>query len=320
MSTRDWSILLFLSVIWGGSFFFYKVLADAIAPPVTVFVRLLLASLTLLVVLRASGRTLPNRADAWFVFAVMGLLNNIIPFTLLAWAEIRIGSGLAAILNATTPMFSVVLAHFAIGERLRVGRALGAALGLVGVAILLGPSALTGLSLTNLSQIGVVAASLSYALAGLFARRFTRMGVDPLTAATGQLCASTLLGALPALALPGALAALGHASAFTWFALAGLALPCTALAYVLYFQLIARVGATNVMLVTLLTPVSALALGALFLGEHLTTANALGMAIIFAGLALIDGRALSALRSWRKASSKEVTGKIVMPPTAETDA
>ncbi|MBV8280989.1 MAG: DMT family transporter [Candidatus Eremiobacteraeota bacterium] len=320
MTARDWSILVLLSVIWGGSFFFYRILAEAIAPPVTVFVRLLLASFALLVVLRASGRSLPTGLQAWFAFAVMGVLNNIVPFTLIAWAEIRIGSGLASILNATTPIFAVVLAHFLSGERLRANRALGAAFGLAGVAVLLGPAALAGLNLTDLAQLAVLAASLSYSMAGLFARRFARMGIEPLVAATGQLCASAVLSVIPALAVPHALSALTHASAGTWLALAGLALPCTAFAYVLYFGLLARVGPTNVMLVTLLTPVSALALGALFLGERLTPGNALGMAIIFAGLAIIDGRALGAWRSWRSASSNEVTGKTVIPPTAETDS
>ncbi|MBV8172249.1 MAG: DMT family transporter [Candidatus Eremiobacteraeota bacterium] len=294
MTAGDWTTLLILAIIWSGSFLCYRILAPALAPETTVFLRLLIATLALLPFLGARARMLSGRS-AWMSFAAMGALNNVIPFMLIAWAETRISAGLAAIINATTPMLGVIIAAAAREEPLRLNRAAGAFCGLAGVAVLLFPDIRAGLHGSATAQVAVLAASLSYAVAGVYGRRYSAAGIDPLAATFGQLCGAAALSSLLVLRTPSDLAALAHLSASGWAALAFLALPATSFAYVLYFSLLARAGATNALLVTLLVPVSAVVLAALLLGERLNATNVAGMAVILAGLLLIDGRVFAAL-------------------------
>jgi drug/metabolite transporter (DMT)-like permease len=219
----------------------------------------------------------------------------VIPFTLIAWGETQISSGLASILNATTPVFTVLVAHFATAnERLNWHKGLGALLGLLGVAVLIGPTALTGLHVgTTWGALACIAAAFAYALAGIFGRRFR--GMTPLTVATGQLTGSTLL-LIPLSCVADHPWALPSPSTHAWEALAGIAVLSTAGAYIVYFRLLAAAGATNVLLVTLLLPISALLLGALFLGESISALALGGMALIGSGLAAIDGRLPAAMR------------------------
>lgn len=292
MGAREWAMLVALSVLWGGSFFFVGVAVREVPPLSLVLARVGIAALALWAVLAVSGARMPAVPGLWAAFLGMGLLNNALPFALIVWGQQHIASGLAAILNATTPLFTVLVAHLLTAdERLTPAKAAGVAMGLLGVAVMLGTELLGGLGLGVAAQLACLAAALSYALAGVFGRRFRRMGVPPLASAAGQVTASSLI--LLPLALmvdqPWGLATPGAAS---WAAVLGLGLLSTALAYVLYFRILAVAGATNLALVTFLVPVSAILLGALVLGERLETRHFGGMALIGAGLALIDGRVL----------------------------
>jgi drug/metabolite transporter (DMT)-like permease len=294
MNAGDWSLLLLLSALWGGSFFFSKV-ALAELPPLTVaLARLGFAAAALLPIACVAGAALPRERRAWRDLAIMGLLNNALPMGLIFWGQTHIASGLAAILNGTTPIFTVVLAHLLTrDERLTPGKACGVGLGFFGVMAMIGPDALAGLGSDVVAQVAVLAAAFSYACAGLFGRRFA--GTPPLATASGQLlCSSCLL--LPAVAFADAPWQLEPPSLRTWLALAALALISTALAYVIYFRILAAAGATNLLLVTFLIPVTALLLGSGILGEVIAPRQLIGMAIIGAGLAAIDGRPLAHLR------------------------
>ena len=285
MGRREWTLLLALSVAWGASFFFGK-LALAELPPLTIaLARFGLATLALLPVLRVAGLRVPGR---WPAFLAMGLLNNVIPFCLLIWAQTRITSGTAAILNAATPLFTVLVAHgLTADERMTPARVLGTTIGLAGVAVMMGADALAGLSGNTLARLACVGAAVSYAFAGVYGRRFA--GLPPLVAATGQLTASTVV-LLPVVALVNAPWRHAMPGLTTWAALAGIALVSTALGYVLYFRILATCGATNVLLVTLVIPVTAVVLGVTILGEPLETRQVLGMALIGVGLLVVDGR------------------------------
>jgi drug/metabolite transporter (DMT)-like permease len=291
MSPGEWGLLLTLSVLWGGSFFFQKVALAALPPFTVLLARVGLAAAALGLAARAASHRLPPPGRAWLAFAVMATLNNVIPFSLILWGQTRIASGLAAILNACTPLFTAVLAHFLTqDERLTPRRIAGVLVGLGGVVLMVGPDSLGGLGGAVLAQLAVVAAGVSYACAGIFGRRFA--GTPPLVTATGQVTASTLL------ILPVALAVdrpwtIPMPGARVWLALLGLAIISTALGYVVYFRILATAGATNLLLVTLLMPVIALLLGTYVLGERLAPRHFGGMALIAAGLAIIDGRVLA---------------------------
>ncbi len=223
----------------------------------------------------------------------MGALNNAIPFALICWGQTHIESGLAAILNAMTPIFTVLAAHAAGQERLTLRRLAGVALGFLGVAVLIGPASLGHLDPTNMAEIAVLLAAVSYAAAGIWGRRLRELPIE--VAAAGMLGGSTLLLLPLALLLehpwrisptPASLAALAALGALS-----------TAVAYLLYFRLLRRVGPTNLLLVTFLLPIVALALGAVFLGEHIEIGDLAGLALILVGLAAIDGRIVGLFRA-----------------------
>ncbi|MDR3517592.1 MAG: DMT family transporter [Azospirillaceae bacterium] len=295
MGAREWVLLLVLALLWAGSFFFYKVLVAEIPPLTIVLGRVGLAALVLHAVLLARRDPMTHDLKMWRSFAVMGLLNNVIPFTLIVWGEMRISSGLASILNATTPIFTVLAAHVLTqNEKLSWNKAVGVIFGFLGVVALIGPTALHHGAVGDVaSETGCLLAALSYAFAGIYGRRFK--GVPLLKVATGQITASTViliplvLGVDRPWRLP-----LPSASAFA--AWGGIALFSTALAYLIYFRIIRTAGATNVALVTLLLPIGALLLGATFLDETITMTALGGMALIGIGLAAIDGRALALVR------------------------
>ncbi len=290
MGAVEWAMLGALSVLWGGSFFFVGVALAELPPLTIVALRVGLAALALNLAVLASGERMPGGARAWAAFLAMGLLNNVVPFSLIVWGQTQIASGLASILNATTPLFTVLVAHaLTRDERMSAGRMAGAIVGFAGVAAMIGPDALHGLGADVVAQLAVLGASVSYAFAGVFGKRFAHQGVAPLIAASGQVTASVLVLAPLALAVetPWTLAMPG---AEVWGAVVGLALLSTALAYVLYFRILARAGATNLLVVTFLIPLSAIALGIVVLGERLAPLHFAGMALIGLGLALIDGR------------------------------
>ncbi|ABY28820.1 DMT family transporter [Methylorubrum extorquens] len=299
MSPFEWSMLLGLSVLWGGSFFFAGVALSALPPLTLVVLRVGLAALILNAALPLAGFRLPRGREVWAAFFGMGLLNNVVPFCLIVWGQTQIASGLAAILNATTPLFTVVVAHLLTAdERMTGNRLAGALIGLLGVAVMIGTAAFADHRSPLLAQLAVLGAALSYALAGVFGRRFQRMGVPPLATATGQVTASTLL-LLPAALLTDRPWTLPMPGAAVWGAVIGIAALSTALAYLLYFRLLATAGATNLLLVTFLIPVTAILLGTGVLGESLEVRQIVGMALIGVGLAAIDGRILKRVRRRR---------------------
>jgi drug/metabolite transporter (DMT)-like permease len=290
MGASDWASLLALAVLWGGSFFFIEFALRGFAPFTLVFARVALASAMLWLVLRATGGAMPRGWPAWRALAVMALLNSAIPWSLFSAAQTGITGGLASILNATTPIWGVVIAHFfTADEKATPDRIAGMVLGFLGVVAMIGPDALHGLGGNLLPQLACLVATLSYAIAGVYGRRISAMGVKPLAAATGQLGIAALI-LLPAMLLIDAPWRNVAPPAIAWAALLAMALFSTALAFVLFFRLLERVGATNTMLVTFLIPVTAILLGWLVLHETLAPQHAIGMALIALGLVAVDGR------------------------------
>jgi len=290
MNTAEWSMLLTLSVLWGGSFFFVELVVDELPTLTVVVARVVVAAAVLHLLLAWRAEPWPRDARIFWSFAAMGLLNNAIPFSLIVWGQAQITAGLASILNAMTPIFGVLVAHaMTADEKLSPTKLVGVLLGLTGVIVMTGPAALAGIGIDLAAQFAILAAAFSYALAGVFGRRFNAIGVVPLTAAAGTLTASALL-LLPVMLITDRPWNLPPPSAQSIIALSGLAVLSTALAYILYFRILASVGAVNLLLVTFLIPVSAIALGVLFLGERLEPQELAGAALIALGLAAIDGR------------------------------
>ena len=286
----DWLMLITLSILWGGSFFFVGVAVKELPPLTIITLRVVIAALALLLFLQVTGRALPLRREVTVAFFGMGFLNNVIPFFLIAWAQGQIESGLASIFNATMPLFTVVVAHFLTAdEKLTSLRIAGVVLGIAGVTAMIGPELLSSGSNNTIAQIAILAAALSYALASIYGRRFKTLGVSPIATATGQVSASSLM-LIPLVLLVDQPWTLPMPSLETWAAVVALAILATSLAYILYFRILSSSGATNLSLVTFLIPVSAIILGALFLNETLQMKHFIGMALIGAGLAAIDGR------------------------------
>ncbi|WIE33809.1 DMT family transporter [Agrobacterium tumefaciens] len=302
MDASEWGMLVALSLLWGGSFFFIGIAVKELPPVTIVTLRVSLAATALLIVCRIMGLHLPRQWAVWRAFFGMGLLNNIIPFCLIVWGQTHIASGLASILNATTPLFTVIVAHFLTADEKMTGNKLaGVLIGFAGVATMIGPAAFGGAISGLWGQIAILGAAISYSFAGIFGRRFKAMGVPPLMTATGQISSSTLM-LIPAALLIDKPWTLAMPSLGTWGALIGIALLSTALAYLIFFRVLATAGATNLALVTFLIPVSAILLGSLILGEQLEIKHFAGMAMIAAGLAAIDGRLPAKLRDFlRKA-------------------
>lgn len=299
MGLFDWAILLILSVLWGGSFFFSKVALSELPPFTVVLARVAIAAVALFIYLRATRQAIPTAAIIWAAFFGMGLLNNLIPFSLLFWGQTQIASGLASILNATTPIFSIIVAHvLTTDERITSNKVAGIVLGFMGVALLMAGNALSSQELPFLALLACLAAALSYGFAGVFGRRFRRIGIAPATSAFGQTTATTIM-MIPIVLLVDAPWDLAMPSGPTIAALIGLGLLSTALAYIIFFHILAVGGAISSSLVTLLIPVSAILLGSLFLGEVLAINHFAGMALISLGLLSIDGRLFRWLRRER---------------------
>jgi drug/metabolite transporter (DMT)-like permease len=288
MSAADWLLLVVLSLLWGGSFFFAKVAVEDLPPLTLALGRVAIAAVILAVLARVMGESLVPIARAWPTFAVLGILNCAIPFSLIFWGQTYIPSGLASILNATTPIFTVLVAHLATrDEKLNAAKLVGIAVGFLGVAVMLGPDVLVEIGISIWGQLACLVAALSYALAGVYGRRLSHH--PPALVAAGQLSAATIVLA-PLAVLIDQPWTLPKPSLTALGALLALAVLSTALAYVIYFRVLARAGATNLLLVTFLIPVSAILLGTIVLGERLAPHHYAGMALIALGLAAIDGR------------------------------
>jgi len=297
MSRYEWLLLIILSIVWGGSFFFVGVAVEALPPLTIVSLRVSLATLALLAVVHFTGLRMPTNPKIWVAFIFMGILNNVIPFTLIVWGQTHIASGLASILNATTPLFTIIAAHFLTkDERMTSNKIIGVIIGFAGVVIMIGHEALGGLGNSVFAQFAVLGAAISYSMAGIFGRRFAQSGIKPVVTATGQVTASSIL-LIPLAVFYDKPFTLPMPGFEIWLAIIGLALISTAFAYILYFRILSTAGATNLLLVTLLIPVSAILLGTAVLGEQLELKHMLGMGLISIGLLSIDGRAVQILIS-----------------------
>ncbi len=287
---RDWGLLCLLSVLWGGSFFFNGVILRELPPLTLVLLRVVLGAIMLLPLLRARKIEFPQGLSGWAPFFAMGLFNNVLPFSLIVFGQTYIPSGLASILNATTPLFAVVIMAVTGDERLQARRVAGVTVGLIGVAILHGDA----LGFESRQGIGIalcLAGAFSYGVAALVGRRLPQR-VPPLgTAAFQMMASSVMMAPVAAVADKPWLLPMPHAT--TWLAVLGLAALSTALAYIVFFQILQRSGATNVMLVTLLIPVTAMLLGTLVLGEPVSWREVTGALVIASALLLIDGRVLT---------------------------
>ena len=300
MGTAAWMMLIALSIVWGGSYFFVEVALVAHGPLTIVTARITIGALGLLLALLFLRQRLPGTVIAWRDLLVMGILNNVLPFSLISWGQTHIDAGPASILNATTPFFTIGLAHFLLsGERATRARLIGIAFGVAGVAVLAGPTAIEGLSGGTKGQTAVLAAAACYAFAGIWGKR--RLGgMAPMAAATGMLVASSVVivpitfffEGLPNLSM----------EIEIWGALIGIGLLSASLAYFLYFKILAVAGANNLLLVTMLIPPTALLLSVLFLDEAVGVSAMAGMGLIGFGLVVIDGRVVRGLLALRGTS------------------
>ncbi len=294
MSTHAWAELLLLSLIWGTVFLAIAVAQREIGPVTVVLHRVGWGAAILWLVAWALRLAFPRDLRLWGAFLVMGCLNNAIPFTLMSWGQTQIGSGLTSIFNAMTAIFAVLVAAiFLADERLTARRLGGAALGFAGVVVIKGPERLLAFDPQALGAWAVLAGTLSYAFAGVWAKRHLR-GQPPVVAAAGMLTGAT------AVMLPVTLLTEGVPSPFlaapTWGAIGYYAVVATAGAYLLYYRVLAMAGAGNLLLCTLMIPPVALFLGVVFLGEPLEPQALAGFALIAAGLAVIDGRVFRLMR------------------------
>ncbi|MHA1524026.1 MAG: DMT family transporter [Alphaproteobacteria bacterium] len=294
MALVDWTRLILLSLVWGGTFVLVEVALPFAGPATIVLARVGLAAITLVAYCRATGKSARLTPAIIGTFALMGLFNNALPFSLIAWGQTEISASYASILNATTPLFTVAVAHaWPAGERATGLKVAGVVAGGCGVAVMIGIDAIAGAASGVWGQIAVLGASLSYGVAMVLGRRLAHLA--PTYAAAGMLCASTLI------MLPAALwleAPFQQMPFPVIAALVTLALVCTAFAYILYFKILASAGPTNLSLVTFLIPASAIAYGVALLGETVQAHHLGGLALILVGLALVDGRAVQTL--WRR--------------------
>ncbi len=295
MRLHDWGWLLVLSTLWGGSFFFVEIALRELPTFTVVLGRVGFAAILLLAYVIWKQGQMPLSPQLWGRFLILGALNGAIPYSLIVWGQVYIESGLASILNATTPLFSVVLTHFFTQEeRITPQRVLGCLLGFCGVVVLIGKEALLGVGQNVLGQVAILGAALSYAFAGIYGRRRFKSCSLSVTAA-GQVTGTALIVAPFALFFEQPWQYSPNLA--TWGAIGGLAFLSTAVAYLIYFHILTNAGATNVLLVTFLIPLSALLLGVWLLGEQVTWSLFLGMLLILCGILFIDGRVVRWLQA-----------------------
>lgn len=290
MTTSQWALLVTLSMLWGGSFFLTSIALRELPALTIVVMRLGLASAGLIVVLSCMGLKLPRDSRSWFTYVVMGLLNNALPFCLITWAQIHLTSAAASVLNATAPLATLVLAHCCTRtEKLTGYKLSGVISGLVGVGVMMSPGWSGDDDFHLMAHAACLMAAFSYACAGVFGLGFRHQGATPTASAAGQLLAATAL-LLPLAIVIDQPFRLPLPGIQTASAILGLAVFSTALAYILYFKLLRTAGATNLLLVAILIPVSATFSGVVFLGEELGSNDLIGFTFVAMGLAAIDGR------------------------------
>ena len=296
MTGFEWILLVLLSVVWGGSFFFNGIALREFTTLSIVTARVGLAALALLFLMKMLGQGIQLNRQILKAFFGMSFLNNVVPFSLIVWGQQHIASGVASILNATTPLFTMLVAHwFTTDEKINPRRLLGVLTGMGGVGLMMGLDSMESSGFHLLGQSAILLAAFSYGLAGVYGKRFAQLGIPPLATATGQLCASSMI-LIPLTLWIDQPWTMTITSIEGMGSLLGIALLSTALAYVIYFRLLKTAGATNLLLVTLLIPVSAIILGVFLLDESLELQHLSGMAVISLGLLIMDGRLLQFFR------------------------
>lgn len=285
-----WLLIGILSILWGGAFFLIEVGLRSYPPITLVFMRLVLAVPPMWIAMRLMGQHLPSEPRVWGLLAIVGALNCALPFILFFWGQQYLESGYASILNATTPLWGVITAHFLTSdEKATPARIIGVLIGMAGIVVMVGPEAMKGLSNNLLAQIACIISTIFYSFAAIYGRRLSQTELTPIAVATGQTMIAALM-MVPVVVLidqPWTMAAPRLDSTLAGLTLA---LFSTALAYTLYFRLIDRSGASNAQLVAFLMPILAVILGIAFLGESLSGGQIAGAALIAVGLAILDGR------------------------------
>lgn len=292
-----WGLLLLLSVIWGGSYLFVGIAVKDLSPLVIVMARVVIAAAALLPLHLILIGPLPRDREAWTAIVGLSILNNVIPFTLIVTGQTMIASGLASVINATSPLFGVAFIAMAGLDPLIPRKLFGILMGIAGVAVLKGGS-LFGENSQSIGILLCLGAAASYGVGSLWARMNLK-NTAPLSMATGQLLCSSVIMTILAFSFDNP-SQLIDASKESWAALLGLSLLSTSFAYILFFRVVARSGPANVLLVTMIIPVSAIAMGITVLGETLDPMEIFGTAIIMLALVVIDGRALKWLRPGNK--------------------
>lgn len=288
MSLAEWAMLALLGAIWGGSFFFARIAVAEMAPLTLVMFRVLIAAAALQIWLAASGSSLRLALPRWADFFCLAILNNVIPFSLIFLGQTVLGAGIASVLNATTPFWTAIIAGLLMDdEKLTWPKIVGILFGIAGTAVMIGPGLLAGMGGPVWPKLALIGAALSYGLAFIYARRLR--DIPPPVLATGQLTVSSVI-MIPLVLIVDGPTGLFSASGTVWASVFALALLSTAFAYILFFRLVATAGSTNTSLVTLIVPVSAILLGATFLGERLGAFEMAGIVLIGCGLVTIDGR------------------------------
>ncbi len=290
MGWLDWTLLVVLSVLWGGSFFFTKIALAALPPLTLVLLRVGIAALALLLFFLLSGGSMRTFLRIPGALICMGLLNNVIPFSLLSWGQVHITGSLASILNAFVPVFTILLAHFLThDEKMTVNKVAGVGLGVSGVVLMVGSSALEGIGPAFLGMLACLGATLAYAFATIYGKRFRELGVRPIAVASGQVCMSTAM-MIPIVMVVDRPWNLGFPPLDVTISVVMLGILSTALAYILFFRILSSGGATNMSLVALLIPASAMLLGVGILGEQIHDRDLAGLGLIVSGLVCMDGR------------------------------
>lgn len=280
--------MMLLGLIWGGTFFLSEILLLEMSPFQIVFHRVSIAAIIMFGFITLRGKSLPKDVKSWFALAVMGLLNNAIPFSCIVFGQQYITGGLASILNSTTAFFGVILSGLLLqDERITLPRLIGVMMGIIGVIVIMGFDALFSLSLTSIGQLLIIISSISYAFAGIWGKlQVKNMGVE--VTATGMLITSSIWMLILSTSVEGfpieALSLQSTVSILTF------AILCTAVAYLLYFAILAQAGAANLMLVTIIIPPFALILDAFALGEWVTFQQLAGLIIISFGLLVLSGK------------------------------
>jgi len=286
----EWIALITLSIIWGGSYLFMKIAVGFLPVFTIVFARVAFGAMTLGAILLVSGLQLPKGWVKWRAFLGMGLLNNVIPMSLIVFGTHSISAGLASIINAMTPIFTLMFAHLlTTDERLTAYKLIGIGLGFCGVIVLIGPGLLLNIDASVIGELACVAASISYATSNIFGRRFVSMGLKPLEIAFGQVSSSSLI-LLPLACWVDQPWTLALPPIYAILSVVALGMLCTRIAYLLFFHVLTRSGAVAIALVTLLIPPSAITLGAVVLGEPISAQNLIGMALIAIGLMAVNRR------------------------------